>query len=258
MLETILSRIILRYANRYICDTFHTDTFSLWGGDLVIQNFELRTEELARIIGVASDDKLRLARGFVRELRIHVPWNAIRSQSLRIEVDAVEIVFAQPTPSAESENKTAASSPSCSPSAGRAFPAAAGAVPPAPQENLDDAIETWLQPLLNTIFGNIAVIANNLVAKVPRSGAVGCLTVARLDSHPHSPRWAAGFNSVSGAQPMLHRVISVRDITVALDPVTTQERRWPGVSMRRGRHAKHGARAAKATADLPMLHRVSV
>ena len=84
MLETILTRIILRYANKYICDTFRTDTFSLWGGDLVVQNFELQIDELSRILGTVGG--LRLTRGFVRELRVHVPWNAIRSQSLRVEV----------------------------------------------------------------------------------------------------------------------------------------------------------------------------
>ncbi|CAJ1461475.1 unnamed protein product, partial [Effrenium voratum] len=92
MLETVLTRIILRYAQRYICDTLRTDSLSLWGGDLRVQNFELRTEELARALGTAEHG-LRLTRGFVRELRVVVPWNAIRSQSLRVEVDCVEIIL---------------------------------------------------------------------------------------------------------------------------------------------------------------------
>eukprot|EP00435_Cladocopium_sp_Y103_P036745 s1466_g9.t1 len=48
MLETVLTRIILRYAQRYICDTLRTDSLSLWGGDLRVQNFELRSDELAK------------------------------------------------------------------------------------------------------------------------------------------------------------------------------------------------------------------
>ena len=33
----------------YICDSLRTDSLSLWGGDLRVQNFELRTDELARV-----------------------------------------------------------------------------------------------------------------------------------------------------------------------------------------------------------------
>ena len=32
----------------YICDTLRTDSLSLWGGDLRVQNFELRSDELAK------------------------------------------------------------------------------------------------------------------------------------------------------------------------------------------------------------------
>eukprot|EP00439_Symbiodinium_sp_Y106_P063138 s320_g9.t1 len=84
MLEAVLTRIILRYAQRYICDTLRTDSLSLWGGDLRVANFELRTEELARVLGT-EESSIQLTRGFVRELRVVVPWNAIRSQSLRVE-----------------------------------------------------------------------------------------------------------------------------------------------------------------------------
>ncbi|CAE7487453.1 VPS13B [Symbiodinium sp. CCMP2592] len=201
MLEAVLTRIILRYAQRYICDTLRTDSLSLWGGDLRVANFELRTEELARVLGT-EESSIQLTRGFVRELRVVVPWNAIRSQSLRVEVDAVEIIFG-----------------SCSGGQPTAPPAASPVAPAkeSSQDALDESQETWLQPLLRNIFGNVTVSIDNLVAKLERNGAVACVTVERLDSRPHSATWEAGFTPLPSLQPTLFRVVSARDVTVTLD-----------------------------------------
>ncbi|CAE7223505.1 VPS13B [Symbiodinium natans] len=59
----------------------------------------------------------------------------------------------------------------------------------------DNRLETWLQPLLRNIFGNVTVSIDNLVAKLERNGAVACVTVERLDSRPHSATWEAQLSS---------------------------------------------------------------
>ncbi|CAE8610146.1 unnamed protein product [Polarella glacialis] len=253
MLETVLTRIILRYAQRYICDTIRTDSLSLWGGDLRIQNFELRTDELARLLGTEAGG-LRLTRGFVRELRIHVPWNAIRSQSLRVEINAVEVIFTSGGGGHSGSGRARESCPE------DAETEATAAAPPAStsQEALDETSETWLQPLLRTMCGNAAVSADNLVAKLSRNGAVGCVTLGRLDSKPHSPYWEAGFQPIAGPKPILYRVVSVRDFTITLDHVQTSEKRLPGGGLRRGlRYGKSSSRSVRHAA-LPILHRMSV
>eukprot|EP00931_Biecheleriopsis_adriatica_P049869 TRINITY_DN28854_c0_g1_i1.p1 TRINITY_DN28854_c0_g1~~TRINITY_DN28854_c0_g1_i1.p1 ORF type:complete len:4156 (-),score=835.37 TRINITY_DN28854_c0_g1_i1:47-12514(-) len=259
MLETVLTRIILRYAQRYICDTVRTDSLSLWGGELRLQNFELRTEELAKVLGSEESD-LRLTRGSVRELRVVVPWNAIRSQSLRVEVQAVEVVFG---------SSSSQSSGTGSGGAGReteqAATSPAAPAPPkdASQEVLDETSETWLQPLLRNVFGNVAVSADNLVAKLLRNGAAGCVTVARLDSKPHSPSWEAGFTQITGQQPTLYRVVSVRDVTVTLDHVPQGQNERRGLSGLLGmgggrRPLRHSKTRPLRQVALPIMHRVSV
>ncbi|OLQ06404.1 Vacuolar protein sorting-associated protein 13B [Symbiodinium microadriaticum] len=241
MLEAVLTRIILRYAQRYICDTLRTDSLSLWGGDLRVANFELRTEELARVLGT-EESSIQLTRGFVRELRVVVPWNAIRSQSLRVEVDAVEIIFGSGsgghlsyTVSTIEKRATSREDKESS------------------QDALDESQETWLQPLLRNIFGNVTVSIDNLVAKLERNGAVACVTVERLDSRPHSATWEAGFTPLPSLQPTLFRVVSVRDVTVTLDHLQQAP------SDRKGRRAKHHKALGRALRQvaLPILHRVS-
>ncbi|CAE7223507.1 VPS13B [Symbiodinium natans] len=71
MLEAVLTRIILRYAQRYICDTLRTDSLSLWGGDLRVANFELRTEELARVLGT-EESSIQLTRGPLKHTAVLV------------------------------------------------------------------------------------------------------------------------------------------------------------------------------------------
>ena len=229
-----------------------TDTFSLWGGDFVVQNFELRADEISRMLSTAGDG-LRLERGFVREMRVHVPWNAIRSQSLRVEIDAVEVVFAAvrgPAPGAAAslaDGEALPSTPKAQPGASPQTGAAA--------EPLDEANDTWLQPLLRSITGNVAVTVNNLVAKMLRNSVAGCVTVGKVDSRPHSLRWEAMFVPVSGPKPMINRVVSVRDITVSLDSTAhlNERSRFVAGILRRKKARGHAQPVA-----LPVLHRVSL
>uniref|UniRef100_A0A0G4FFP3 Uncharacterized protein n=1 Tax=Chromera velia CCMP2878 TaxID=1169474 RepID=A0A0G4FFP3_9ALVE len=67
MLETILTRIILHYANQYIKD-IQTESFSLWSGDIALQNLELKLDVLQNILKVP--EPFELTRGFIKELRI--------------------------------------------------------------------------------------------------------------------------------------------------------------------------------------------
>ncbi|CAL1151396.1 unnamed protein product [Cladocopium goreaui] len=245
MLETVLTRIILRYAQRflaphgYICDTLRTDSLSLWGGDLRVQNFELRSDELAKALGTEGGG-LRLTRGFVRELRVVVPWNAIRSQSLRIEVDAVEVIFC----SERGRDADQPATPVTGPPGG--LPSKESS-----QESLEETQETWLQPLLRNIFGNLTVSVDNLVAKLIRNGAVACVTLERLDSRPQSPSWEAAFTPLT-SQPLLYRVVSVRDATMTLDVQGERQK----AQSRRPRAVKAAVRNQRQVA-LPILHRVS-
>eukprot|EP00913_Durusdinium_trenchii_P016434 g15448.t1 len=50
------------------------------------------------------------------------------------------------------------------------------------QESLEETQETWLQPLLRNIFGNLTVSVDNLVAKFVRNGAVACVKLGEGDA----------------------------------------------------------------------------
>jgi vacuolar protein sorting-associated protein 13B len=47
---------------------------SLWGGDVVLKNLELRLDVIESELGIA------LQRGCIRKLTLHVPWNALSTK----------------------------------------------------------------------------------------------------------------------------------------------------------------------------------
>ena len=68
--------VLLLICSGYICDTLRTDSLSLWGGDLRVQNFELRTDELAKadLFGFGKTTKQHV-RPIFKEFQIqHVGW----------------------------------------------------------------------------------------------------------------------------------------------------------------------------------------
>eukprot|EP00435_Cladocopium_sp_Y103_P027372 s1466_g6.t1 len=114
--------------------------------------------------------------------------------------------------------------------------------------------ETWLQPLLRNIFGNLTVSVDNLVAKLIRNGAVACVTLERLDSRPQSPSWEAAFTPLT-SQPLLYRVVSVRDATMTLD--VQQGERQKAQSRRPRARSQAAVLRNQRQVALPILHRVS-
>lgn len=61
---------------------------SLWGGDVVLKNLELRLDVLEQELG------LPLQRGCIRKLTLHVPWSSLSSDPVIITIDTIEIELA--------------------------------------------------------------------------------------------------------------------------------------------------------------------
>lgn len=104
---------------------------------------------------------LELTRGFIRELRIHVPWTALTSRPVEVTLTGVEIVM----------NRVSAHQPA----AVRRTVALAAADTSQPELSAQeaeelrraasadaDADETWLQSLITRIAANVSVKLNNL------------------------------------------------------------------------------------------------
>ena len=73
VLESLIEPLILNSAKKYIANLdISALRLSIFGGDVVLQNLELKLEVLRQEF--AAGLPIHFRRGFVRELRIRIPW----------------------------------------------------------------------------------------------------------------------------------------------------------------------------------------
>ena len=90
VLESLIEPLILNSAKKYIANLdISALRLSIFGGDVVLQNLELKLEVLRQEF--AAGLPIHFRRGFVRELRIRIPWLRLASEPIQIVVDAVEL-----------------------------------------------------------------------------------------------------------------------------------------------------------------------
>lgn len=82
---------ILHAASKYIANLdLSALRLSIFGGDVVLRNVDLKLDVVRREF--AAGLPIKFERGFLRELRIRIPWLKLHSEPIRIVVDIVEFV----------------------------------------------------------------------------------------------------------------------------------------------------------------------
>jgi vacuolar protein sorting-associated protein 13B len=202
-LESYITPIILSYVDKYVKNIKAEQSqvsagllsaedvvadlsslqLSLWGGDAVFSNLDLRLDVL--------EQELRLpftfVSGHIHELQIHVPWTRLHAEPIVITINTIggpmslvgldnrandlvasfpECVLKLPT---ESDPDTEGSSSLDSSSVVQVGSASARKKPP--QERKKQKEETaappgYVQSLVNKIISNVCVVCNNLILKV--------------------------------------------------------------------------------------------
>lgn len=91
VLEHTVGALITRFASKYI-DNLDLSALrlSVFGGDVVLRNLELNLEVLRR--DFAAGLPIEFQRGYVREIRIHIPWLKLASEPIELTIDTVELV----------------------------------------------------------------------------------------------------------------------------------------------------------------------
>ncbi|KAH9251790.1 hypothetical protein BASA81_010233, partial [Batrachochytrium salamandrivorans] len=136
-LRGVLNQALRSTLEKYVSN-IDFDSLGVGGGAIVLRDLELRRESFP------SHRGLSLARGFVKELRLSIPWTQLLSSAVAIEIRTCEVVFVQ-------EEEYESQPPP---------PAAAGL----------DALSTkgWMSDMIKTIAANASVEITNLVVKVER------------------------------------------------------------------------------------------
>ena len=86
VLEGSIAALISRVASEYISNLdISALSLSIFSGHLVLRNVELNLEALRR--DFAAGIPIEFKRGFIREIRIRLPWLTLASDPIRIQVD---------------------------------------------------------------------------------------------------------------------------------------------------------------------------
>jgi len=222
MLEQVLTRYILHYAQQYIRH-IDTDSFSLWSGEVLLQNLALRLDVLSEPL----PSSIKLTSGVIKQLKITVPWKAIRSQSVEVILDSVELVFVYND--GEDENPALASESDFLGSQEQATnPTPRGK---AGATKTKEQPESWMQPLLLSIVANAVIKVNNLVLKFEHvnSQTLVALTCSCYTFPGSGPKWINRF-SYLGSDRMMKKHIQITDLTCDMRPTQKRHREAPCLS----------------------------
>ena len=74
-LKRFIATTLQAQLSKYIVDV-QLEELGLLGGDVVLENLELRHDVLQRVLGDKAPE-FKLARGYIRELRIKIPWTQL-------------------------------------------------------------------------------------------------------------------------------------------------------------------------------------
>lgn len=145
VLEHTVGALITRFASKYI-DNLDLSALrlSVFGGDVVLRNLELNLEVLRR--DFAAGLPIEFQRGYVREIRIHIPWLKLASEPIELTIDTVELVASLlPPDTASGRSKE----PAVSSGASTETPAELGGG--------SASADGWMGPLLTKALFNMSV-----------------------------------------------------------------------------------------------------
>ncbi len=90
MFEKYLTPLLMSYVDKYIKNIRPDDlNLSLWGGDVVLKNLELRLDVLEQ----EAVFPVTFLSGRIHELIIHIPWSALASAPVQVTVNTLEFVL---------------------------------------------------------------------------------------------------------------------------------------------------------------------
>uniref|UniRef100_UPI00358FB320 intermembrane lipid transfer protein VPS13B isoform X2 n=1 Tax=Myxine glutinosa TaxID=7769 RepID=UPI00358FB320 len=215
MLETYVTPILMSYVNRYIKNLKPSDLqLSLWGGDVVLNQLELKLEVLEQELKLP----FTFLRGHIHELRIHVPWTKLGSEPVVVTINTIECILKLKDSTQPDEHESANSDVS---TGSHGTDLAVGAVRArrlqhGPQADADLA-SGYVQSLMRRVVNNVSVLVNNLILKYVEDDIVLSVNVKAAECYTVDEFWERAFNDISAQELVLRKVINFSDCTVCLD-----------------------------------------
>ncbi|XP_068242883.1 intermembrane lipid transfer protein VPS13B isoform X1 [Palaemon carinicauda] len=203
-IESYITPLILSYVDKYIKNLKPEDSqVSLWGGDAVFNNLDLRLDVL--------EQELRLpfsfVNGHIHELRIHVPWTKLTSEPIVITINTIECILKlKGGDTASSETSSQGGTGSKAQDVRRR------------QRRQDLEVPTsYVQGLINRIINNVCIVCNNVILKYVEDDIVLSINVKTLEFRSVDGNWTPAFIDLTAEDLILRNLATLTDLTVCLD-----------------------------------------
>ena len=204
-LESYITQIILSQVERYVKNIRAEDSqVSLWGGDAVFNNLDLRLDVL--------EEELRLpfslVSGHIHELQIHVPWTRLHTEPIVLTINTIECVLKLP-----GDRATSVISSGSSQEGNKAEERKKSRR----EKEEPSAPPGYIQGLINKVISNIQIVCNNLILKYVEDDLVLSLNVRTASFSSCNENWIPAFTELSRPDLILRKLVSVSDLTICLD-----------------------------------------
>ncbi|OQR84540.1 hypothetical protein ACHHYP_13263 [Achlya hypogyna] len=219
-LKGYIAQTLQFYLSKYLKD-IHLEGFGFFGNDLVLNDLEVKRHVLQSALDLPPT--FDFSRGFIRELRIHIPWTQILSQPIEIKLYTVELILTAKDDSApvRPRRNSVASEGSCTTMTTQISKTTDATT--SGDQPMEPPKSTWLQWTLSKILANISIQINNLVLKYEEDDIVLSLTLGLLDLYSvgDMATWVRGFAEPKGDSKAIAKCIDAKDVSVFLDRYTS-------------------------------------
>ena len=217
MLESYITPMLMGYIDKYVKNIKPSDLqVSFWGGDVVLRNLELRLDVLEHELPYP----LEIKSGHIRELILHIPWNAILSKPVEVGLKDVEIVVKLKSiriNSTASRNRA-----HDSPDSDVVITTQSkydGTSDPTPQQQQ----QGYLQGYTNRILNNLNFHVQNLVIKVieEECDLMMSFNIQSLRFHMTDENWLPSYvcTDYCDGDYTLNKVLAITDMVVHLQTI---------------------------------------
>ncbi|KAG3246603.1 hypothetical protein PI124_g8690 [Phytophthora idaei] len=187
------------YLSKYIED-IQLEGLGLFGGDLVLNDLEIKRHVLRESLEIPSS--FDFSRGFIRELRIHIPWTQLLSQPIEVKLYTIELILTGKSNTARAASLDASVEG---------------------ETEIDQPKSGWIHDMLQRILANVSVQINNLVLKYEHDDVVFSIALGTLDfySASEADSWKRSFEELKGGRRAICKRIDAKDVTIFLDRYTS-------------------------------------
>ena len=206
-IESYITPLLMGYVDKYVKLKPEDFQLSLWGGDAVLYNLDLRLD----VIEKAMQLPIVFQSGHIHELRLHVPWTKLGSEPVVVTINTIECILKLRDTAYSDKGSARGSSERSSRKSGSIQRQKVR------RQDTEDLPPGYLQSLMNKIVNNVSIIVNNLIVKFVEDDIVLSLNMKSAECYSVDKDWIRSFIELSAPDYVLRRAINVCDLTVCLD-----------------------------------------